>query len=89
MPLTKNVTLDAFLTRYFEETKKPMAEYIDLPLYKQIAFKSGAPKLLVDIFGHLSAQPEKVEEAMLLLCERVDAKHIPRQESPTLEKKLD
>jgi len=79
MPLTKNVTLDTFLTRYFEETKKELATYIDLALFKKISFKSGLPNLLVDIFSSLSGQPSKVQQAMLLLFDRVEPKHIHRR----------
>ena len=86
MPLTRNGTLDIFLTRYFEETQKVLSEHIDFPLFKRIAFASGVPYLLVDLFANLTGQREKVKEAMKLLNDRVEPYRVPKrkEESPVL-----
>jgi len=76
MKLTKSSKLDAFLTRYFEETKRDLATHIDLTLFKNISFTCGVPLLVVDLFSYLTGQPEQVKSAMKLLHERVEPKRI-------------
>jgi len=52
--LTKDFVLDNFITHYFENTQKVTGWRINFDLFKQIAFGSGVPLLIVDLFSHLT-----------------------------------
>ena len=69
------------MTKYFEETLGSLNKRIDFALFKRIAFGSGVPLILVDLFSYLTGQTEKVVKAMYLLKERVEPKRIHRKQA--------
>ena len=73
-----------YLEKYFEDTKDIQNTYIDINLFKQVAFDSGMPLILVDLITYLCGgfhEQKKlagqVAKAVHLLDERV-----PNQKKP-------
>jgi hypothetical protein len=49
LPLTGNPVLDSFLNSYCEVTQKSESVRIDITLWKQIAWTTGVPAIIVDL----------------------------------------
>ena len=42
------------MTAFIEDIKKDHQSYIEMDLFRKIAFKSGMPLILVDLFSYLT-----------------------------------
>ena len=61
---------DQYMSTFIEDIKRDHQTYIEMDLFRKIAFKSGMPLILVDLFGYLTGQPKLIAKAMNLLNER-------------------
>ena len=66
----RKVQIDQYMTSLIEDVKKDHQTYLEMDLFRKIAFKSGMPLIIVDLFSYLTGQPKNIEKAMKLLNER-------------------